>query len=113
MAPLIPLWRCHHFFLISDCDIYTEAEVHFWLNGGQGGWGNPGKMSRERKISREKREGKWPGEMTAGRVEDKAEREGKTDGEGQVDVHLFGEALTVLILIKDVKLIRFISNVCM
>lgn len=61
---------------------------------------------RERKISRERREGKWPGEMTAG-------REGKTDGEGQVDVLLFGEALTVLILNKEVKLIRFISNVCL
>lgn len=72
-------------------------------------------MLRERKTSvvkvRSEKE-KWPGEMTAWRAEDGG-REGKTDGGRQGDMHLFAEALTVLILNKEVKLIRFISNGCL
>lgn len=50
--------------------------------------------------------------MTAGRAEEGG-REGETDGGRRGDVHLFAEALTVLILNKEVKLIRFISNGCL
>lgn len=52
--------------------------------------------------------------MTAGRARGGWERrKEKTDGGRQGDAHLFAEALTVLILNEEVKLIRFISNGCL
>lgn len=49
--------------------------------------------------------------MTAGKAEEGREKKQMEGRRG--DVHLFAEALTVLILNKEVKLIRFISNGCL
>lgn len=67
-----------------------ETLERCWEREGQAQW----KWKERGKNKQEK----WHGELEEGRIE------GETDG----DVNLFAEALTVLILNKEVNLIRFI-----
>ena len=116
MAPLIPLRRCQHFFLISDCDIYTETKVTETGGTDEGTRDRCRESVKESQVQWKWEEGRRNDHenMTAGRARGGWERrKEKTDGGRQGDAHLFAEALTVLILNEEVKLIRFISNGCL
>lgn len=69
---------------------------------------------KDKRSESEKREGKMTrGNDSRQRSRRVGEEGKKTDGGRKGDMHLFAEALTVLILNKEVKLIRFISNGCL